>query len=110
MISDEPDEDADTLDDDTALETYFGETSNPGSGAGSISEVSDWPPPEPEDAWLTLDPEMLSWFQARYADWRRQIRHVLNAWIAAQGTRRRTDHPLRLAAPVPETGRSEDRS
>ena len=86
MISDEPDEDADALDDDAAIESYLGGTSSgdapvtPGRGPAFI-EVKDWPPRSGRDLGLTLDTDTLAWFRETYPDWRHQMRTVLRAWM-----------------------------
>ena len=89
MISDEPDEDADLLDDEAALEAYLGDTT---PQAGSFSPASpplpDWPPRAVRDVALTLDAETLAWFQATTADWRGEIRSILRAWVAVKAAER----------------------
>jgi hypothetical protein len=107
MISEEPDEDADTLDDETALQTYFGDTSPKweGGGASGAAQLPDWPPHIVRDIGLNLDTETLAWFKAANADWRREMRSVLRAWVAAKVA----EQTIKLAAPMSEVGRPEDR-
>jgi uncharacterized protein (DUF4415 family) len=85
MTLDEPDEDADTLDDEAALEGYLGDAPpKPDSGASSAAVLPDWPPQAVRDIGLSLDAETLAWFKATNADWRREMRSVLRAWVAAK--------------------------
>jgi hypothetical protein len=82
MISDEPDEDADNLDDEILLGTVIGhEAPKPGPGAENATPIADWPPPAIKDAGLNLDHETLAWFKANHADWRAQIGDILQAWV-----------------------------
>lgn len=98
MISDEPDEDADILDDETALESYLGDAPpRTDSVASGTTELPDWPPRAVRDIGLTLDAETLAWFKAANGNWRREMRSVLRAWVAAKTAERQT---MRLAAPV----------
>jgi uncharacterized protein (DUF4415 family) len=82
MISDEPDEDAD-LDDDALIEAIAGPVSQP-SALGNASAPADWPPRASQGETLTVDGDILAWFQARDPEWRSQARAVLRAWIAAK--------------------------
>jgi hypothetical protein len=90
MISDESDEDADTLEDDELLENYFAPGSSERveakrkSGADSAAAVQDWPPSPDWDAGRDLDDRTLAWFKANHADWRLQVAAVLRAWVAAR--------------------------
>jgi hypothetical protein len=87
MISDEPDEDADTRDDESALEAYLGDASAaPNGDAKTTPRLSDWPPKAARDIGLNLDIETLAWFQATHADWRHAMRAVLRAWAAVKAT------------------------
>jgi uncharacterized protein (DUF4415 family) len=89
MISDEPDEDADLLDDEAALDAYLGQAGPQANGGSPASpSVPDWPPRGVCDVALTLDTETLAWFKATNADWRGEIRSILRAWIAAKAARR----------------------
>jgi uncharacterized protein (DUF4415 family) len=83
MISDEPDEDADTLDDDVAIETLLGDALAKPDRPAASAELPDWPPRSALDIGLSLDAETLAWFKETHADWRRQIRSVLRAWMVA---------------------------
>jgi hypothetical protein len=96
MISNDQDEDADILDDETLLENYLGtDAPKPPAGTDGAACMADWPPSRGRDLGLHLDAETLAWFQARYVDWRSTIAGVLQAWVAAQ-TRPRPD-PQRTA-------------
>jgi hypothetical protein len=80
MISDEPDEDADNLDDENLLITYLdGSSSKPNLDAEAA--VPDWPPRATLDLGLNVDAETLLWFRNNYADWRQGMRAVLRAWV-----------------------------
>jgi len=82
MISDEPDEDADALDDDSLLETYAGVGSQR-SGADGTPDVRDWPPSSRgADAGSYIDAETLAWFRTNWTDWRSELNLVLRGWIA----------------------------
>jgi uncharacterized protein (DUF4415 family) len=81
MISDEPDEDADALDDDAAIEAFLGDAPAKPDGTPAPTELKDWPPRSAQDLGLSVDADTLAWFQATYADWRRQIRAVLRSWM-----------------------------
>lgn len=86
MISDEPDEDADALDDETLLETYTG-TDPPASRTGSDNapDLRDWPPSHRLfDAGSAIDAETLAWFKANRTEWRAELGLVLRAWVARQ--------------------------
>jgi hypothetical protein len=86
MISDEPNEDADALDDDTLLETYAG-VDQPAqrSGADGTPDVRDWPPScRGADAGSYIDAETLAWFRTNSTDWRSELNLVLRGWITGQ--------------------------
>ena len=83
MISDEPDEDADNLDDETLLRTYLGVMPNRPT-AETATELPDWPQPRQSDLRLNLDAETVAWFKARHADWQSAMAGVLRAWAAVQ--------------------------
>ena len=85
MISDQSDEDADTLDDDKLLATYLGiDPQIPAHGVPEASEPLDWPPTTEHDVGLTIDSMTLAWFKANHTDWQHQMRFVLRAWVIAQ--------------------------
>jgi hypothetical protein len=92
MISDEPDEDADTLDDDSVLETCFDPSAakteareQTARNRGVVAtHVRDWPQSCTPEADFGLDPETLAWFKANHADWRLAIGSVLRGWVAAK--------------------------
>jgi uncharacterized protein (DUF4415 family) len=86
MISDEPDEDADTTDDDSALDSLPGDGSAKPEGPPRRIELANWPTPRGYDIRLNLDAETVAWFRATYPDWRRQMYGVLRAWMTANTT------------------------
>ncbi len=83
MLPDDPDEDADHLDDEALLEAYL--RPEP-AGARRVEEVNlpDWPPARRRDVAVEIDTATLDWFKANHPDWRREIRFVLKAWVTAQ--------------------------
>ena len=85
MISDQSDEDADTLDDDKLLATYLGvDPQKPAQGVAPLPEPLDWPPETEHEVGLSVDNMTLAWFKANHVDWQRQMRFVLRAWVIAQ--------------------------
>jgi hypothetical protein len=87
MISDEPDEDADLLDDDALIEAATGPVTKP-SILDSTPAPADWPPRACQAAeTLTVDGDILAWFRARDTNWQPHIHAVLRAWIAARTPR-----------------------
>lgn len=83
MISDEPDEDADNLDDEKLLDAlYDGDSPKQDTRADRAMVLPGWPPPRSPDRGLTLDPATLAWFKANHADWRAEIGVVLRGWTA----------------------------
>src|SRR5271168_4081579 len=64
MISDEPDEDADTLDDEDLLGTYVGAgPPKRQSGSPNTADVQEWPQsPEAPGAGSDIDAATLAWF------------------------------------------------
>jgi hypothetical protein len=101
MISDDPDEDADTRDDQTVMDQFLdqsaGEHDAPqGASAlhngpidphwGAIDQ--DWPPQQAfalqQDLASIIDPGTLTWFKSNHADWRMAMGAVLRAWIEAR--------------------------
>jgi uncharacterized protein (DUF4415 family) len=85
MISDEADEDADSLDDEAVLETYLGvKAPRRGSVADSPTAMPDWPQSPRHQLGLDLDADTLAWFKANHADWRSRMAGVLRAWVAAR--------------------------
>ncbi len=109
MILDEPDEDADTLDDETALDHYLGGEC-PAKLDNGLAELPDWPAPSKRDIGLDLDMATLNWFKQTHADWRREIRFVLRAWIAAQASKPRMVATLLMPAPATMHDRLESRA
>lgn len=87
MISDEPDEDADNLDDDTLMQTALGPAGEPldttGRGSGA-AHIEDWPSPRMQGLELDIDVQTLAWFKANHANWRKAMGSVLRGWIAAK--------------------------
>ena len=96
MISDEPDEDADDLDDETLLQAYLGVGAAKPATTNSTADLPDWPQRRERDPSLNIDPETLAWFKARHGDWRGRMASVLRAWVAAQ-TPRETSAPVESA-------------
>lgn len=91
-ISDEPDEDADFLDDEGLMDSFIrpdyrtrSAKSHPRAAmndAGSNDEVmNDWPPPRAQGS---AERGAVSWFRANHADWSAQMEAVLRGWILAQ--------------------------
>jgi uncharacterized protein (DUF4415 family) len=93
MISDEPDEDADTLDDNGLLDVFL-DKPQAASTQGAQPAPTDWPsrPSRLLDA-IYLDADIVNWFQVNHQDWQQQIRGVLRGWIATMpDTRVPTPH------------------
>ena len=84
MISDQSDEDADTLDDDKLLAAYLGLDPQKPAQAVTATQPSDWPPATEHAVGLSIDNITLDWFKANHTDWQRQMRFVLRAWVVAQ--------------------------
>jgi hypothetical protein len=80
MISDEPAEDADNLDDYRLLTTYLN-GSSPKPETDTAPALSDWPPPTVQDLGLNVDAATLRWFETNYGDWRQGMCSVLRAWV-----------------------------
>ena len=76
MISDEPDEDADLLDDGTALETISGTPPRGQTGRFRRHGTAGLAAGAIRDIGLNLDAETLAWFKAANANWRREMRAV----------------------------------
>jgi uncharacterized protein (DUF4415 family) len=89
MISDEPDEDADSLDDDALIEACTGTVPPPAASEGP--GPADWPPRQTASDKLTVDADVLAWFKANHTDWQRRIPAILRGWIAAQPKPTRPD-------------------
>ncbi len=88
MISDDPDEDADNLDDEDLLGCYL-EAGSPAKGANKVLPMQlDWPGLSALKSGFSLDHRTLAWFQANHADWRLAIELVLRAWIDARTSAR----------------------
>ncbi|HQT76581.1 MAG: hypothetical protein B7Z80_19235 [Rhodospirillales bacterium 20-64-7] len=89
-FSNEPEADADDLDDDELLEAYLG--IDAGSGikdpaiAAQPSSIPDWPSRLTRDLRLDLnvDADTVEWFKAHHTDWRAEMRFVLRAWVRAE--------------------------
>ena len=93
MISDEPDEDADTLDDEALLEVYVGAgPPKQQSGSPNPADMQEWPQScGAPGAGSDIDTATLAWFQANHADWQEELRMVLRTWASVQ------------AQPLPDT-------
>src|SRR5271166_3996200 len=83
MISDEPDEAADLLDDDELVQALTCATATP-AAPGAAPAHGDWPPRGRHEEELIVDADILAWFQAKHTDWQEYIRAVLQAWIVAR--------------------------
>jgi uncharacterized protein (DUF4415 family) len=91
MISDEPDEGADSLDDEALLESYLGvKAPKRQASVDSGACMPDWPPSIERELGLNLDAGTIAWFKANHGDWRASMAGVLRAWVAAR-TRKRPD-------------------
>jgi uncharacterized protein (DUF4415 family) len=99
MISDEPDEDADSLDDETLLETYLGVSALKPAAGDNATDLPDWPQRRERDLGLNLDAETLAWFKARHLDWQSTMASILRAWVAAH-MRPDNQHKAETASPV----------
>ena len=95
MISDEPDEDADTLDDDTLRRQPMldDETLRGPCWCGfpvrerirTSASVREWPPPPAASGTgADIDAATLAWFKANHADWQAELRTVLQTWVTEQ--------------------------
>lgn len=85
MISDEPDEDADELDDEKALERYLGAAGDI-DAAAAPDGMPDWPPgyAQGQAGGLNVDMSTIAWFKTNYIDWQQEIGSVLRGWIVAK--------------------------
>lgn len=83
MFPNDSDEDADTLDDDALLEAVL-RPDHAATPKDAEAAVPDWPSTNTTDTILRIDAGTSDWFKSRHADWRREIRLVLRAWIATQ--------------------------
>jgi hypothetical protein len=107
MISDEPDEDADNLDDDAVLENCVADAGSKQTGGGpAMPDLPDWPRLMVKEVGLDLDTETLTWFKSTYRDWRQQMRFVLRAWVVAN----RKGRPEGLLVPAFKDRVEEDNS
>lgn len=86
MISDDPDEDADNLDDDTLLQSYLG--SDTWAPEEQAVTMPDWPAGRSSDVALTVNAETVAWFKLNHADWRSAMELVLRAWVVAHSGKR----------------------
>jgi uncharacterized protein (DUF4415 family) len=106
MISDDPDEDADALDDGTVLDNYLGDApSSPDSAPSEATTLPDWPQTA-RDIGLSLDTATLAWFKATNINWRSAMQSVLRAWVVANTAEGQTKIQ---AVAVVEAGQAEDR-
>jgi uncharacterized protein (DUF4415 family) len=106
MISDDPDEDADMLDDGAMFDKYLGDAPpRRDSAASDATTLPDWPEAM-RDIGLDLDTETLSWFKAANTNWRSAMRSVLRAWVVANTAERQTKIQ---AVAIVEAGQPEDR-
>jgi hypothetical protein len=98
-ISDEPDEDADSLDDDDLLETCVGAEApkRQSTSTAAASGMPDWPPSRRvPNVRAEIDVETLTWFKTTRPNWRDELGSILKAWVAAQ-------KQLQADLPIPPT-------
>jgi hypothetical protein len=106
MIPDDPDEDADALDDGVMFDNYLGDApTRRDSVTAEAMTLPDWPEAV-RDIGLNLDAETLAWFTASNTNWRSAMRSVLRAWVVANTAEGQTKIQ---AAAVVEAGQPEDR-
>ena len=88
MTSDEPDEDADNLEDDKLLEGLLGDpqpaTPQSATPHAGTSGSQDWPCRHGAKETLTVDADILAWFRTNHENWQCQVGCVLRAWIATR--------------------------
>jgi hypothetical protein len=82
MTSDEPDEDADNLDDEKLLEGFL-DGPQAITPQAALAGPQDWPYRYGGKDNLVVDADILTWFKTNHEDWQRQIGCVLRAWIVA---------------------------
>lgn len=86
-IADEPDEGADSLDDDAPIDAYL-DAGTPKKAKvparDSLGEMPEWPPATMREVGLTVDTATLKWFRNNHADWRREMGYILRAWVAVR--------------------------
>ena len=92
MILDDPDEDADNLDDEDVLEGLLG-THPLEAGVERLVTASDWPLARQPGGGIALEGATLAWFKANHADWQQEIATILRAWVAARTHQRRENLP-----------------
>jgi hypothetical protein len=83
MFPDDSDEDVDNLDDTELLESFL-RPAQAATRADAEATVPDWPSADATDTIFRIDPATLDWFKSHHADWRREIRLVLRAWISTR--------------------------
>jgi hypothetical protein len=100
MISDEPDGDADTLDDETVPVADAGtESVTQVAGSATDSNVREWTLPHgASDTGADSNASTLAWFKGNHADWRAAPRIVPR--LGAEESQ-----PLQSAQPVARVGR-----
>jgi uncharacterized protein (DUF4415 family) len=102
-ISDEPDEDADSLDDENLLETCVGVEApkRQSASTAAASGMPDWPPSRrAPNVRAEIDVETLAWFKTTRPNWRDELGSILKAWVAAQ---KQTQADLPIPPAGPET-------
>jgi hypothetical protein len=104
MTSDDPDEDADTLDDGALFDNYLGDAPSRPDSADATT-LPDWPQTV-RDIGLNLDTETLAWFKAANTNWRSAMRSVLRAWVVANTAE---GQPNIQAVAVVKASQPEDR-
>ncbi len=87
MISDDPDEDADNLDDEGLIAACLGpgKTADPDEPTAD-QDIPDWPSVGARNVGLVVDNGTLDWFKTNHADWRREMGFVLRAWVVTKAT------------------------
>jgi hypothetical protein len=106
MIPDDPDEDADALDDSVVFENYLGYASPRQDSAGSDATTLPDLPEAVRDIGLNVDAETLAWFKAANVNWRSAMRSVVRAWVVANTAEGQTKIQ---ATTVAEAGQPDDR-
>lgn len=87
MISDDMDEDADTLDDDAALAAMIdGQAPERGASEGGPAVLPEWPGVTVKSVGLPMEADTVAWFKATHIDWRQAMTQVLRAWVVARKT------------------------
>jgi hypothetical protein len=81
MISDDPGEDADGLEDEDLLESFLAPDA---AGRDPAIAFEDWPPPGPRDYAAGVDPAIQEALKEEHPNWRSGIEEVLRGWAEAR--------------------------